>query len=59
MLEFMELDRQNAAMWNGLTNKHATGCYRRFGESVYIFALIIRSLYCTCSEAMIWIFAVG
>ena len=47
MLEFMELDRQNAAMWNGLTNKHATGCYRRFGESVYIFALIIRPLYYT------------
>ena len=26
MLEFMELDRQNAAVWNGLTNKHTTGC---------------------------------
>ena len=28
MLEFTELDRQNAAMWNGLTNKYIASCYK-------------------------------
>lgn len=58
MSEFTGLDGQNAAVWNGLTNEY-TVVKEALGNQCTFFALIIRSLYCTCSEAMIWIFAMG
>ena len=58
MLECTGLDGQNGAVWNGLMNTQRF-VKEALGNQCTFFALIIRSFYCTCSEAIIWIFAVG
>ena len=58
MLECTGLDGQNGAVQNGLMNTQRF-VKEALGNQCTFFALIIRSLSCTGSEAMIWIFAVG
>ena len=42
MLDFIGLDRQNAAVWNGLTNRYMNSCYRpeALGDQCTFFALM-------------------